>query len=48
MGAGLSVGNMALADNLAVAILENEPLHPPSFFTSRSFRHDHSSFFMKM
>ena len=48
MGAGLSVRNMALADNLTVAILKNEPLHPPSFFTSRSFRHDHSSFFMKI
>jgi hypothetical protein len=37
-----------LADNLTVAILKNEPLHPPSFFTSRSFRHDHPSFFVKI
>jgi len=48
MGAELSVRNMALADNLTVAILKNKSLHPPSLLTFRSFRHDHPPFPMKV
>jgi len=48
MGTELSVRNMALADDLTVAILKNKSLHPPSLLTSRSFRHDHPSFLMKI
>lgn len=48
MGAELSVRNMALADDLAVAILKNKSLHPPSLLTFRSFRHNHPSFYTKI